>query len=253
MFVLEVLMNLGLGLVLGALGGLFGIGGGLLAIPLMGVVFGMDQQLAQGTALVMVAPNVMLALWRYHQHNHIDIRHALALALPSFCCSILGSLMAISLDAGVMRIIFVLFLLVLAAYSLFQALRPAVSKGNGGFRYPWWPWFLVIGGGSGAMGGLFAVGGSLVATPLLTTLFGASQVIAQGLALSLAVPSTLVALFTYAMHGEVNWRMAIPLAIGGLITISFGVKLAHTLPERMLRMLFSGFLVVSAMVLMLKI
>ncbi len=65
----EFVLFLVFGAVLGTLGGLFGIGGGLIAIPVLGVWFGLDQQLAQGTALVMVVPNVMLALWRYHQRN----------------------------------------------------------------------------------------------------------------------------------------------------------------------------------------
>ncbi|HBC02344.1 MAG TPA: hypothetical protein DC032_17700, partial [Pseudomonas sp.] len=64
---LDIGLNVLLGLALGTLGGLFGIGGGLIAIPVLGVLFGLDQQLAQGTALVMVVPNVLLAIWRYHQ------------------------------------------------------------------------------------------------------------------------------------------------------------------------------------------
>lgn len=43
--------NLLLGAVLGGVGSLFGIGGGLIAIPVLGLLYGMDQQLAQGTAL----------------------------------------------------------------------------------------------------------------------------------------------------------------------------------------------------------
>ena len=49
-------MYLALGAALGTVGGLFGIGGGLIAIPVLGVLFGLDQQIAQGTALVMVVP-----------------------------------------------------------------------------------------------------------------------------------------------------------------------------------------------------
>jgi len=54
---------------LGFFGGLFGIGGGILAIPLLVLGFGMEQSLAQGTALVMMVPNLLslfllgLALW----------------------------------------------------------------------------------------------------------------------------------------------------------------------------------------------
>jgi len=47
-------VNFVLGGLLGVLGGLFGIGGGLIAIPVLGFMYGMDQQLAQGTALVMI-------------------------------------------------------------------------------------------------------------------------------------------------------------------------------------------------------
>ena len=77
-------MYLALGAALGTVGGLFGIGGGLIAIPVLGVLFGLDQQIAQGTALVMVVPNVMLALWRYHQRNRIELRHALPLGVTGF-------------------------------------------------------------------------------------------------------------------------------------------------------------------------
>ena len=58
----------GLGGVAGLLGGLFGVGGGFLVIPLLGFFYGMDQQTAQGTALIMVVPNVLWAFSRYLKH-----------------------------------------------------------------------------------------------------------------------------------------------------------------------------------------
>lgn len=76
---IEIVMFVLLGAAMGTLGGLFGIGGGLVAIPALGVLFGLDQQLAQGTALLMVLPNVLLALWRYNQRNRILLRNALML------------------------------------------------------------------------------------------------------------------------------------------------------------------------------
>ncbi|KRW69879.1 hypothetical protein AO729_03130 [Pseudomonas sp. TTU2014-066ASC] len=244
---LESVLNVLLGLVLGTLGGLFGIGGGLIAIPVLGVLFDLDQQLAQGTALVMVVPNVLLAIWRYHQRNRIDIRHAAALAISSFCLAIAGSSIAVSLDPARMRIAFVGFLLALALYNLFRLVqRPAQYSGE--LRHPW-PWLTALGAGAGALGGLFGVGGAVLATPVLTSVFGTSQVVAQGLSLSLAAPSTGVTLATYALHDQVNWALGLPLAVGGLLSISLGVKLAHTLPERMLRVLFSAFLVFSAIML----
>ncbi len=248
---LDMLLNLLLGLVLGSLGGLFGIGGGLIAIPVLGVLFGLDQQVAQGTALVMVVPNVLLAIWRYHQRNRIDWRHALALAVPSFCFAILGAAVAVSLDAERMRLAFVGFLLALAAHTLLRAFTQR-TPGGATLRHPW-PWLSVLGAGAGALGGLFGVGGAVLATPVLTSVFGTSQVIAQGLSLSLAAPSTGVTLVTYALHGQVDWSLGLPLAVGGLLSISLGVRLAHALPERLLRVAFSGFLVLSAVMLALEL
>ncbi|MGF7116365.1 sulfite exporter TauE/SafE family protein [Pseudomonas laurylsulfatiphila] len=248
---IEFLMYLVFGAALGTLGGLFGIGGGLIAIPLLGVLFGLDQQIAQGTALVMVVPNVMLALWRYHQRNRIELRHALPLALMGFCFAWLGSIWAVGIDARTMRIGFVAFLIALSAYNLvrmFAAYTTAASQMN----YSW-PWLGVLGAASGTMGGLFGVGGAVVATPVLTSLFGTSQVVAQGLSLALALPSTGVTLVTYAVHHQVNWGIGLPLAVGGLMSISWGVKVAHALPERLLRGLFCGFLVFCAVTLVFKV
>ncbi|MDV9033996.1 sulfite exporter TauE/SafE family protein [Pseudomonas sp. RAC1] len=248
---IEWLMYVLLGTVLGTVGGLFGIGGGLIAIPALGVLFGLDQQLAQGTALVMVVPNVLLALWRYHQRNRIELRHAVPLALCSFVFAWLGSIWAVGLDAHAMRLGFVAFLVALAVWNvarMFMKVAPPSSQ----LRYPW-PWLGVLGCFAGSMGGLFGVGGAVVATPVLTSVFGASQVVAQGLSLALAAPSTLVTLVTYGVHGSVDWRMGAGLAIGGLLSISWGVRLAHALPEKVLRTLFCVFLILCAVMLGLEL
>ncbi|MBD8258027.1 sulfite exporter TauE/SafE family protein [Pseudomonas fluorescens] len=247
----DLVMYLALGAALGSVGGLFGIGGGLIAIPVLGVLFGLDQQIAQGTALVMVVPNVMLALWRYHQRNRIELRHALPLGVTGFCFAWLGSIWAVGLDAGAMRIGFIAFLVALSAYNLlrmFTRNAPPTAQ----MRYSW-PWLGVLGAASGSMGGLFGVGGAVVATPVLTSVFGTTQVVAQGLSLALALPSTGVTLVTYAWHHEVDWMIGLPLAVGGLLSISWGVKVAHALPERLLRGLFCGFLVVCAVMLTFKV
>ena len=247
---IEFVLYLVFGAALGTLGGLFGIGGGLVAIPLLGVWFGLDQQIAQGTALVMVVPNVMLALWRYHQRNKIELRYALPLASMGFCFAWLGSIWAVGIDAQSMRIGFVAFLIALCAYNLvrmfFTSAAPSTQMNHS------WPWLGVLGAASGTMGGLFGVGGAVVATPVLTSVFGTTQVVAQGLSLALALPSTGVTLVTYGVHHQVNWMIGVPLAIGGLMSISWGVKIAHSLPERLLRALFCGFLLCCAVMLVFK-
>lgn len=248
--IVDVVMYLLLGAAMGTLGGLFGIGGGLVAIPALGVLFGLDQQLAQGTALLMVLPNVLAALWRYNQRNRISARNALMLIGPSFIVSWLTSLWAVRVEAHSMRMGFVGFLIVLTLFNLAQMYW---HKGNTGTQLRHRHWLWALGVGSGVTAGLFGVGGGVIATPILTSVFGASQVVAQGLALSLAAPATVITLATYASHGHVSWLMGIPLAIGGLASISWGVALAHSLPERLLRSLFCGFLVICAVMLCFRL
>ena len=79
---LSLLGPLLLGAVLGGIGGLLGIGGGIIAIPVLAMGFGMEQQLAQGTALVMITPNVLIAFWRYISPN--PNAQTAGLAFPAF-------------------------------------------------------------------------------------------------------------------------------------------------------------------------
>ena len=239
-----------LGVVLGALGGLFGIGGALIAIPVLGMWFGLDQQMAQGTALVMSVPNVYLALYRYHQRNKIELRQALPLVLMSFCFAWLGAMLAVGVDAGLIRWGFIGFLLAITFYNVFKLYGSARQPVNG--SRSGWPAYGALGVLAGTTGGLFGVGGAVVAAPVLTSVFGTSQVVAQGLSLALAAPSTTVTLLTYAAHGEVNWLMGLPMAVGGLLSISWGVKVAYAMPERLLRGLYCCFLLLCAVLLAVK-
>jgi uncharacterized membrane protein YfcA len=87
----------------------------------------------------------------------------------------------------------------------------------------------------------------VVATPVLTGLFGVRKLTtAQGLSLALVAPGTLVALLAYASAGKVNWGLGLPMAAGGLLSVSWGVALAHSLPEQLLRMLFCAMLAATA-------
>ena len=141
-------------------------------------------------------------------------------------------------------------MLAITFYNLFK-LYGSSGQPTAGSRFGW-PWFGLLGVLAGTTGGLFGVGGAVVAAPVLTSVFGTTQLVAQGLSLALAAPSTSVTLVTYAAHGEVNWGMGIPMAIGGLLSISWGVRLAYATPERLLRGLYCAFLLLCAALLAIK-
>lgn len=240
---LELAGNLILGAGLGFLGGMLGIGGGLLAIPVLGLLYGMDQQLAQGTAMVMVVPNILLSVYKYNQHNRIDWRKASCLAGAALVMSWLGALVAIQLDPDTMRKAFVIFMVCIAAWTLLQMVVP---KRPDRLEQTSLPVFAALGGGAGLSGGLFGIGSAVVVTPVLTMFIGASQVVAQGLALSVAVPATIATLVTYGIHEKINWAIGASMAVSALLFVGLGVKVAHHLPQKLLKVFFSLFVLLCA-------
>jgi hypothetical protein len=250
MDVLGVIALLLIGAVLGVLGGLMGIGGGLFAIPLLGVVYGLDQQHAQGTALVMVVPNVAIGLWSYAKQRKIDLRIALALALTAAPVTFFGAHFATHVPSTPLRIAFALFTIAIAAIMTYNALAPTRSADRPPQRVYPWPAATIVGAVGGAVSGAFGVGGAVFAIPLLSFLFALPQAAAQAFGLVLVAPGTLVGITAYSLAGDVNWAIGIPLALGGLLTVPYGVRLAHRLPERTLRLTFAGLMLVSAAALL---
>ncbi len=237
-----------LGATIGLIGGIFGFGGGAVAIPVLGLLCGLDQHMAQGTALLMVVPNVVLSFWRYWQRGGIDLRIAAALALGAIASTYPAARFATGLNPHALRVAFAAFLIALAGVIVHRVL----GRGSPPRRPLAWGWSGAVGVIGGMVSGLFGVGGALVASPILTTFFGVRQAEAQGLALALVTPGSIVALVTYAGAGKVDWRLGVPLAIGGVLSISFGVALAYRLPERRLRLSFCGLLAVASVLLALR-
>ena len=101
----------------------------------------------------------------------------------------------------------------------------------------------------GLFAGLFSVGAGIVAAPILVRGFGKRQAVAHGLALALVVPGALVALATYGRAQHVDWRLGAALAAGGMATVSWGVALAHRVPERRLKQSFALMLLLTALLM----
>ena len=241
---LDIALNFGLGASLGIAGGMLGIGGGLIAIPVLGFLYGMNQHLAQGTALVMIAPNVAIGFWRYHQKHPVDLRAIGVAGLCSIGTAWLAARFAVAIDARLLHYAFACFLLALALYFGWPSRRrtgaPPPAREVPRRLMP------AIGVASGAVSGFFTIGGGMVVVPALVSLFKMPQTRAQGMALALVVPGAFVALATYGHSGAVDWQVGLPLALGGVLTVSWGVHLAHTLPQRLLRIAFCTVLLGAA-------
>ena len=100
---------------------------------------------------------------------------------------------------------------------------------------------------AGIFSGTFGVGGAIIVIPALIFFLGFSQHQAQGTSLAFMIPPvTLMATIQYWKNGYVNWKFALILALMFFIGSYFGSMLSVSLPEKVLRKLFGGLLLVVA-------
>lgn len=106
---------------------------------------------------------------------------------------------------------------------------------------------IIIGLLAGILSGLVGVGGGIIMVPLLVLFVGFSQHQAQGTSLAvLAVPVTAFAVFNYYKEGHVNWKYALIIAVFFVIGSYFSSKLAIGLEQKMLKKIFSVFIIIVA-------
>ena len=141
----------------GIIGGMFGVGGGVIVIPLLGMLYDLDQQVAQGTTLVMVVPNVMLGFWRYRQRVGLDPRIALTLAVSALAATYPVARIATGLDPHNLRLAFAGFLVILGAIVAYVTWRG--FAGSSGRAPLAWGWSAILGVAGGVVSGRCGVGG----------------------------------------------------------------------------------------------
>ena len=128
------LIILVLGLVVGVLVGLLGIGGGVVLVPAMVYLLGMDQHLAQGTSLFILLPPIGLgALREYWKQGQVDLRAGILCALGMLLGAYGGSLVALPLASRHLKGLFGCFLVLSAVLLCRKAQlegRPVAAKGE---------------------------------------------------------------------------------------------------------------------------
>lgn len=110
-----------LGLAAGVASGFLGIGGGLLLVPAMTLLFGFTQQQAQGTSLAVLIPPVgLLAAWTYYRAGHVNVKIAAFICLGFIFGALAGSRAAIGISNDVLRRVFGAFLIVAGAFTMLK-------------------------------------------------------------------------------------------------------------------------------------
>ena len=120
---LEVALAILLGLLAGALGGLFGVGGGIVFVPVLVLLFGLGQVQAEATSLLAILPVVAAGTWRQHVYGNVRWRAAFVIGIAAVAGVELGVFTAHSLTEVTLRRLFGLLVLAVAAQLAWRARR----------------------------------------------------------------------------------------------------------------------------------
>ena len=120
MSVSYILAILAIGVFAGFLSSLVGIGGGVVIVPALVLLFGLDQKMAQGTSLAMLSlPVAIIGAFNYYKAGFVNWKIALLLAVTFVVGGYFGSKIAVDLQAGIIKKVFAVFMIVIAIKYLF--------------------------------------------------------------------------------------------------------------------------------------
>ena len=233
----------------GISGGLFGVGGGVVMVPLLNAVFGLTQHQAHGTSLAIMGLASTVAFSVYAFHGNVSWMTALIAGLASTMTARWGARLAARTPAGRLAIAFALLLVVLAIRLLWKTPHAQSTLVSGAWAIPA---DLAVGAAVGVLAGYFGVGGGVLAVPAFTLLLGMTQHVAQGTSLGLILFTAPAGAIEHRRLGHVVmplvWPCAFGAALGGLMASSWAQHLSAAILARG----FALFALANAVRLILK-
>jgi uncharacterized membrane protein YfcA len=115
------------GVVVGAFSALFGVGGGLLMVPLITVLLDRSQHLAEGTSLLAIIPISIAGVLAHRGRGYVSLRAAAWLGVGGAAASAPGALLALSVPSHTLRVMFAILIAAVAVFFIYQGIRG--SKG----------------------------------------------------------------------------------------------------------------------------
>jgi len=245
--------------VVGVVSGLVGVGGGIVMVPLLYLLFAHPEWsgisiapeyhavVAHATSLFVIVPTAVTGILAYHRSKLVVWGVALPMAVTAVLAALGGVQVAVRLPPELLKAAFGAFLIA-SGLNLFKGPVPAGESGNGTADHLAIP---ILGGILvGFITSLLGVGGGIVAIPLLIYLVRLEVKKVAATSLGIVVFSALTASVTYAItgwgHPELPQGSAgyiflpagFALLPGAVLTARFGVRLNQRLNPRTLKTLF---------------
>lgn len=247
-----------LGAVGGLTAGLFGIGGGLVIVPVLAMLFaaqGFPAELVMimsvATSLATIVFTSIFSILAHHRLGSVLWDKVLNMGPGIMIGAGIGAVIADHVSGGVLRFIFIIYLLVVGVQMALQ-LKPKPGQQQPTKALDW-----AVSGLIGLLSSLLGIGGGTLTVPFLVH-FQTPMRNAVAVASACGLPIAIVGSIGYALLGKdltqlPDWSFGyiyIPSFLGIVLTSTYtaplGAKLAHALPAEKLKRYFSLLLFVMA-------
>jgi hypothetical protein len=245
-----------LGCCVGFLSGLFGIGGGLIIIPILSYAFefiGFPDEvlmhMAIGTSLSIILVTVISSSYHHYRRGGIDFSIYKKLFVFIAIGSLTGGFLSQYLTAQTLKIIFTAYVVLITIKLFVDRNETAVEK-----KTPIWL-YAIVGYIIGLKSAILGIGGGTISIPFLTWR-GVEMKKAVGISAALGVPIALFGSAAYIYTGLSLENQVLPtyslgyIYIPAFVSVSlfssfvskFGAKVSHNLSQRNLKIIFGSFL-----------
>jgi uncharacterized protein len=235
------------GLLAGGVGGIasgfLGITSGGILVPLLVLLLGRDQHVAQGVSLVaQVVPTSLSGVRNYSRSGHrVPIHWLIFLAIGFAFGGCIGALLATHVANRALQWTFVGYLVILETIILLRPPRPkAEGAADDSEDLPLhWGVLASIGAIAGWSSGFLGIGGGLAITALMSGLLKIPQHRSQAVSLAVtALPVTLPAALLYVQQGtELPWVTIMALIVGLWVGTGIGARFANRVSPSSLRIM----------------
>ncbi len=214
---------------------MFGVGGGIVMVPLLMLMAGMDQRRASATSLVAIVPSAVVGTIGYGVQGEIDWLAAGLIAAGAVVGAPIGAWLLRTLPLGWLRWLFIVFLLLIAARLILVEVE---RDGTFALSAAAIVWLVVLGFGMGIASGMFGIGGGVIAVPVMIALFGFGDLVAKGTSLLAMIPTALSGTVANVRAHMVDVRDGLVVGIAAGCASFGGVALAFVIPPQLAGILF---------------
>jgi uncharacterized membrane protein YfcA len=234
----------GIGLAAGLFGAILGVGGGIIVVPLLGLLFHFDQRRAAATSMGAIAITATVGAISYALQGHQHPAEAALLGIPAGFAVIAGTAAQQRVPMRALQLLFAAFVVVVGV----RLLEPDALPFHEVDHRRWWVYVvgLAIGVLGGMLAGLFGVGGGILFVPTLTLGLGLSQLHAEASSLLAMLPASYLGAWRQTRYGNLDVRASLVIGLVSIAGILAGIAIAEQLPEATLRRIFGAFLILTA-------